>query len=98
MLKTRYIIHFLLIALIYTQPGGGDWKPVGFVRGTVIDDLTELQKEYASISIISNKSDHVGSRILILDRNYCIFHRITVLRTSERKYIEEYPRYIHENA
>jgi len=57
MLKIRYIITLLLITFIYTQPGGGNWKPVGFVRGTIIDDLTELPKEYASISIIAKETN-----------------------------------------
>ena len=60
MLKIRHIITLLLIAFIYTQPGGGNWKPVGFVRGTIIDDLTEIPKEYASISIIAKETDGGG--------------------------------------
>ena len=62
MLKIKYIIPLLLTAFLYTQHdhshGGGDWKAVGFVRGTIIDDLTEIPKEYASISIIAKESGH----------------------------------------
>ena len=63
MLKIRFIIPLLLTIFLYAQhdhehgDGGEKWKPVGFVRGTVVDDLTDLPKEYASISIIVKESD-----------------------------------------